>query len=266
MKAAEQLKGQRWEDIVFEYRNKAYGAYLIRQTYSRHVIVSAAITVIVAALILAYPTIAEWIRGQQEAEEVVTKTVKYTDLAPPPPIENKPPPPKLDIPPPVKTIIKYLPPQVTDKEIVEEEEMPTVEEIKNNDVGAENIEGTGEVIFEEPVEEVVDEGPGDQIFTVVEQMPEFEGGLEAMMKFISKNLKYPSAARRMGIEGQVFVQFVVDAEGKISEVKTIKGISAECDKEAERVIKMMPPWKAGKQNGKPVKVRFVLPIRFKLAT
>jgi protein TonB len=87
-----------------------------------------------------------------------------------------------------------------------------------------------------------------------------------MMKFIGKNLKYPSAARRMGIEGQVFVQFVVDAEGKISEVKTIKGISAECDKEAERVIKMMPPWKAGKQNGKPVKVRFVLPIRFKLAT
>lgn len=267
MKAAEQLKGQqRWEDIVFEYRNKAYGAYFIRKSYSRHVVIAAVITVLTCGLILAYPAISEWIKGQQEVEEVVTKTVKYTDLAPPPPIENKPPPPKLDIPPPVKTIIKYLPPQVTDKEIVEEEEMPTVEEIKNNDVGAETIEGTGEVVFEEPVEEVVETGTGDQVFTVVEQMPEFEGGLEAMMKFIGKNLKYPSAARRMGIEGQVFVQFVVDAEGKISEVKTIKGISAECDKEAERVIKMMPPWKAGKQNGKPVKVRFVLPIRFKLAT
>jgi protein TonB len=70
----------------------------------------------------------------------------------------------------------------------------------------------------------------------------------------------------MGIEGQVFVSFVVDSEGKISEVTTIKGISADCDKEAVRVVQMMPPWKAGKQNGKPVKVRFVLPIKFKLGT
>jgi periplasmic protein TonB len=263
----EQLNAQRWEDIVFEHRNKEYGAYFNRKSYSKHVILGLVFTVLGGALLLAAPTIIDWIKGATASEEVVKKTVKYTDLAPPPPITNTPPPPKVEIPPPVKTIIKYLPPQVTDKEIVEEEEMPTIEEIKTNEVGNENIEGTGEVVFEEPVAEVVEEkGNADQIFTVVEQMPEFEGGQEAMMKFIYKNVKYPSAARRMGIEGTVFVGFVVDSEGKINDVKTVKGISAECDKEAERVIKLMPPWKAGKQNGKAVKVRFVLPIKFKLAT
>jgi periplasmic protein TonB len=264
---AEQLKSQQWEDIVFEYRNKEYGAYFNRKNYDKHVILGLVITVLSGAFLLAAPTIIEWIKGQTAVEEAPAKTIKYTDLAPPPPITNTPPPPKLDIPPPVKTIIKYLPPKVTDQEIVEEEEMPTVEEIKQNEVGNEDIVGTGEVVFDEPVEEVVeDKGNADQIFTVVEQMPEFEGGQEAMMKFIYKNVKYPSAARRMGIEGTVFVGFVVDAEGKINDVKTVKGISAECDKEAERVIKLMPPWKAGKQNGKAVKVRFVLPIKFKLAT
>ena len=258
---------QRWEDVVFEHRNKDYGAYLIRRIYSKHVILAVIITILFCGLVLAYPTIVEWIKGQTETEEAPLRTVRYTDLAAPPPIQpNTPPPPKLDIPPPVKTIIKFLPPKVTEKEVIEEEEMPTIEEIKQNETGSENVEGTGEVVFDEPVEEVVDAGKGEeQIFTVVEQMPEYEGGYEAMMRFISKNMKYPATARRMGIEGSVFVSFVVDTEGKISEVQTIKGISADCDKEAVRVIEKMPPWKPGKQNGKPVKVRFVLPIKFKLA-
>jgi protein TonB len=265
---AEQLKPQRWEDIVFEYRNKEYGAYENRRSYSKHVVLAAIITVLSAALVLAYPKIVEWIKGQQEEEAPVLKTVKYTDLAPPPPIQNTPPPPQVNIPPPVKTIIKYLPPQVTDKEVVEEEEMPTIEEVKQNDVGSENIEGTGEVVFDEPVQEVVQETTEDEdkIFMVVEQQAEYPGGLESMAKFLQKNVKYPAAARRMGIEGSVFVSFVVDKEGKISDPQVVKGISAECDKEAIRVVNLMPPWKPGKQNGRAVKSRFVLPIKFKLAS
>lgn len=264
---AEQIKGQRWEDIVFESRNKAYGAYFLRKEYSKHVLLGCIITVSAVLVIFAAPYVAEWIKGQQEAPPVATKTVKYTDLAPPPPISETPPPPRVDIPPPVKTIIKYLPPKVTDKEIVEEEEMPTVQEIKQNDVGAEDIVGTGDVVFDEPVAEVVkEESNADQIFTIVEQMPQPENGMEALYKWISKTIKYPNAARRMGVEGTVFVGFVVNADGQISDVKTVKGISAECDKEAERVIKMMPPWTPGKQNGKAVKVKYVLPVKFKLAS
>jgi protein TonB len=101
---------------------------------------------------------------------------------------------------------------------------------------------------------------------VVEQQAEYPGGLESMAKFLQKNVKYPAAARRMGIEGSVFVSFVVDKEGKISDPQVVKGISAECDKEAIRVVNLMPPWKPGKQNGRAVKSRFVLPIKFKLAS
>src|ERR1041384_3569223 len=146
---AEQLTPQRWEDIVFEYRNKEYGAYENRVKYSKHVLLAAIITLVVAGLALGYPQIVALFESENEEVIPVLKTVKYTDLAPPPPIQNTPPPPQVNIPPPVKTIIKYLPPKVTDKEIPEEEEMPTIEEIKVNEVGSENIEGTGEVIFEE---------------------------------------------------------------------------------------------------------------------
>jgi protein TonB len=89
--------------------------------------------------------------------------------------------------------------------------------------------------------------------------------MEAMMKFIIKNLKYPAQARRMGTEGRVFIGFVVNADGHITDVASIKGISVDCDKEAARVISMMPNWKPGKQNGRAVRVRFVLPVNFKLA-
>lgn len=256
-----------WDDIVFEKRNKAYGAYAIRNVYEKHVIIACTTATILVALLLAYPTISKFLNKPEEEAISESKTIKYTELAAPPPIDqNTPPPPKLDVPPPVKTIIKFLPPKVTEKEIQEEEEMPTMEEIKQNDTGAENIEGTGEVIFDEPVEEVLKtESDEDAIFTVVEQQAEFPGGFEALGKFLSKNMKYPAVARRMGTEGSVFVSFVIDREGNISDLQVIKGLSAECDKEAMRVIGLMPPWKPGKQNGKAVRCRFVLPIKFKLA-
>jgi protein TonB len=164
--------------------------------------------------------------------------------------------------PKLQKVIKFVPPKVVKEEVVEE--IPTIEEIKQNEVAAVEIEGPTEVVFEEPVKEVVVEEDENKIFTVVEQNPEFVGGYEAMMNFIRKNMRYPASARRMGVDGTVYVSFVVDKTGSISEVKTIRGISADCDKEAMRVVSMMPAWKPGKQNGKPVFVRFVLPIKFKL--
>jgi periplasmic protein TonB len=262
---SEMVNSQRWEDIVFENRNKEYGAYLIRKVYSRYVVTAVIVTSLIVIIVLALPTLIKYFGNHEEHSVPVLKTVKYTDLAAPPPIDkNIPPPPKMDIPPPVKTAIKFLPPKITDKEIVEEK-MPTMDEMKKTEVSTETTEGTGEVIFDQPVEEVVKEtGGGDEVFTIVEQMPEYPGGTEAMMKFIGKNVRYPGQARRMGVEGRVFISFVVDAEGKISDVQAIKGIFPDCDKEAVRVIQMMPSWKPGKQRGRPVKVRFVLPVIFQL--
>jgi len=255
---------QLWEDIVFERRNKEYGAYLLRKIYSKHVVRAALIMLFLTIAILVYPSIAAYIREHSSKVEVEAPKLTTVNLDQPPPITpNQPPPPKLDVPPPVKTI-KYVAPKVTKEEVVEEE-MPTQEELKQVEVSNVTVEGPTEVVFEEPVQEVVAEGnDDDKIFTVVEQQPEYPGGMEAMAKFLQKNLRYPSTARRMGVDGKVFVQFVVDREGKISDVQVIKGVSADCDKEAIRVVQSMPAWKPGKQNGKAVKARFVLPIRFKL--
>ena len=255
---------QLWEDIVFESRNKEYGAYLLRRIYSKHVVRAALIMLFLTLAIIAYPYITAYIRAHTAEPIVEAPKLTTVNLDQPPPITpNQPPPPKLDVPPPVKTI-KYVAPKVTKEEVVEEE-MPTQEALKQVEVSTVTQEGTEQVVFEEPVQEVVQAGnDDDMIFTVVEQQPEYPGGMEAMSKFIGKNLKYPSTARRMGVDGKVFVQFVVDKEGKISDVQVIKGVSADCDKEAVRVVQMMPAWKPGKQNGKAVKARFVLPIRFKL--
>lgn len=262
MKASSTAVTQRWEDIVFEHRNKAYGAYLLRTLYTKNVVWGVGITFILLALVFYSPDIIAMFRGEEVVEKAPPRKLVYTELSAPPPIDKpKPPPPQVQIPK-LQKVIKFVPPKVVKEEVVEE--IPTIEEIKQNEVAAVEIEGPTEIVFEEPVEEVIVEEEEDRIFTVVEQQPEFQGGYEAMMNFIKKNMRYPASARRMGVDGTVYVSFVVSKDGSISEVKTLRGISADCDQEAMRVVSMMPPWKPGKQNGKPVFVRFVLPIKFQL--
>ncbi len=251
---------QRWDDIVFEGRNQSYGAYVLRQLYGKHVALAMAATLVIISLMIWGPAIVAALTPEEEVLEAPKKKLVYTELSAPPPIDKpKPPPPQIQLPK-LQKVIKFVPPKVVKEQVVEE--VPTIEEIKQNEVAAVEVEGPTEVVFEEPVEEVVVDD--NQVFTVVEQQPEFAGGYEAMYAFIKKNLKYPASARRMGVDGTVYVQFVVGKDGTISDIKTIRGISADCDREAERVVKMMPPWKAGRQNGKPVRVSFVLPIKFKL--
>lgn len=104
----------------------------------------------------------------------------------------------------------------------------------------------------------------ETVFMVVETMPEFPGGEKEMYKFIIKQLEYPRIAREEGIEGKVFVQFVVNKEGKVTKAKVLRGIGYGCDREALRVVKKMPRWKPGTQQGKRVSVVFTLPFDFKL--
>ena len=252
-----------WEDIVFENRNKDYGAYFIRKIYSRNVILAFVAMLLITALAIAEPTIAEFFRSNEDEGAKKKDLNRVVTLDQPPPImPNTPPPPKVEVPPPTKTL-KYVAPKVTKEEVVEEE-IPTIEEIKKTEVSTESTEGTETVVFEEPVKAVVQQDD-NQIYTVVEQQPEFPGGMEAMMKFIQKNMKYPPQARRMGLEGRVFIGFVVNMDGRITDVNVVKGFAMDCDKEATRVIGMMPAWKPGKQNGRAVRVRYVLPVNFKLA-
>lgn len=164
----------------------------------------------------------------------------------------------IEIPP---TVIPPPPPPVVEPVFVEVPDKEEVEEIKII-IDAEMLddEAIPELIFDE---EIPDE-PVDEIITIAEKMPEPAGGLGSFYKYVGESMDYPKAARRMGIEGRVFVQFVVDKDGSLTEVKTIKGIGGGCDEEAERVLRNAPPWTPGKQRGKPVKVRMVLPITFRL--
>jgi protein TonB len=152
-------------------------------------------------------------------------------------------------------------------------EMPkqtTQLEIVQDDVEVEDIEINAEVEQNEVIEEyvapeVVDEEVVEQeIFKIVEEMPSFPGGEAKLMEYVGKNIKYPQIARETGIQGRVFVNFVVEPDGSVSNVTVLRGIGGGCDEEAMRVVKNMPKWKPGKQRGKAVRVQYMLPVNFRL--
>lgn len=152
-------------------------------------------------------------------------------------------------------------------------EMPkqtTQLEIVEDDVEVDDIEINAEVEQNEVIEEyvapeVVDEEVVEQeIFKIVEEMPSFPGGEGKLMEYVGKNIKYPQIARETGIQGRVFVNFVVEPDGSVSNVTVLRGIGGGCDEEAMRVVKNMPKWKPGKQRGKAVRVQYMLPVNFRL--
>lgn len=144
-------------------------------------------------------------------------------------------------------------------------EVPDEKEIeKDVDLNL-DIEMTEETEVEEMVKEnAPEEEETDKIFNVVEHKPQPKGGMSAFYNYVNKEMEYPNQARRMGIEGKVFVQFVVAKNGELTNVKVVKGLGAGLDKEAKRVVENAPRWEPGKQRGRPVKVRMVLPITFRL--
>lgn len=178
--------------------------------------------------------------GDREAEEVIEEVVLNTSQPPPPP----PPPPQQ---------------QTTVLDIVEDD--VEVEDDLDIDVEADVDTEVDEYIPPAEEEEEVVEA---EIFTVVEDDPMFPGGEEARLKFLADNVKYPQMARESGIQGRVFVTFVVEPSGKITNVKVLRDIGGGCGDEAVRVVKAMPKWKPGKQRGKPVRVQFNMPINFVL--
>jgi len=176
--------------------------------------------------------------GELKLEDIPEEIIPITKQ------EEKPPPP----PPPAPVEIKIV---EDEKEIEDEAKIEETEVTQDTKV---------EVI--EVHEEVVDE---PEIFTIVEEMPEFPGGGEsALLKYLSSNIKYPPLARENNIQGTVYVTFEIDQNGKVKDAKILRGIGGGCDEEALRVVSAMPQWKPGKQRGKPVRVQYNLPVRFTL--
>ena len=153
---------------------------------------------------------------------------------------------------------------------VEVPKQTTQIQVVEDDVEVDDVEINAEVDQNEQIEEYVpveveeEEIQEAEIFTIVEEMPEFPGGMNKLAEYLGKNIKYPQMARESGIQGRVFVQFVVEPDGSVSNVAVMRSLGGGCDEEAIRVVKSMPKWKAGKQRGKPVRVSYILPVNFKL--
>ncbi|MEO1049936.1 MAG: energy transducer TonB [Bacteroidota bacterium] len=165
------------------------------------------------------------------------------------PITVQPPPPP---PPPKKVVIPEFEEVDNDEELEDLDDIIMIDSDPDLDIEIPEFDGP------------TDEPEEPEFFTIVERMPEPDGGMSSFYEYVSKKMKYPSQARRMGIEGRVFVQFFIEEDGSLSEVTAIKGIGAGCDEEAVRVLKNAPKWKPGKQRGRPVKVKMIIPIVFSL--
>lgn len=260
------LQDTQWCDLVFEDRNKAYGAYELRKIYGRNAMLGIILAIVLFSLAVSSPLIIRLISDALPDENLVKVTDVQT-LAEPPPIDEKqPPPPPVEPPPPLKSTIKFTPPVILPDEKVPDEPPPTQEDLKETDASTKTQEGSDEGVDlsllegegKEPVEDV------DQVFLSVEEMPEFPGGDEALFAFIQKNVQYPAIARENAVTGTVFIDFVVNKEGNVTSVKVRRGIGAGCDEEAIRVIKLLPKYKPGRQNGRAQQVQFTVPIKFNL--
>ncbi len=253
-------------ELVFENKNKSYGAYDLRRNYNNRIIRAVLVTSFAALLIVSIPKIMELLGKATEEEVVVPVDITPMDLEAPPPVDETEPPPPPPPPPPMVETIKFTPPVVVDEE-VPDDEIPPPQEVETQ-VSTVTQEGTGgdEIII--PQENtgggVIEDPNANQVFTIVEQMPEFAGG--DVYSYISKNVKYPAMEKENGISGTVWVSFVVDKDGSIRDIKVERGVKGGpgLEKEAVRVISGMPAWKPGKNNGHPVKVSFTVPIKFAL--
>ena len=267
-----------WTDLVFENRNQAYGAYVLRKsTGKRNVIAILAVILLAIAcqIGLTLKNIADEAAAKRQAmqEAVELSALEQKKEAK---VERKEVVRQENVEKvveKVKSSVKFTAPEIKkDNEVRPEDEMKSQDEImssklsvgsfdvKGNDEGGEVLKAK-EVIATEPVKPKEEE---NKVFDVVEQMPSFPGGNAALLNYLGQNIKYPVIAEENGIQGRVIVQFVVGKDGHISDVRVAKSVDPSLDKEAVRVVKGMPRWIPGKQNGQAVTVRYTLPVTFRL--
>ena len=272
------LTSQEWVDMVFEGRNQAYGAYRLRKNAGKRNAYSL-ITIFVAAIaIWACIAVVKIVQNSTKKVAVTAVTELSALNQPKKKAEVKQKQVKIEQPERVvervKSSVKFTPPVIKkDDEVKPEEELKSQEDLNktNTAIGSFDVKGNdeagGEVL---KAKEVIaqPEPPKEEetkIFEVVEQMPSFPGGQAALFEFLSKNIRYPVVAEENGIQGRVICQFVVNKDGSIVDVEVVRsGGDASLDKEAVRVIKSMPKWKPGKQRGKAVRVKYTVPVNFRL--
>lgn len=266
-----------WVDLVFEGRNKAYGAYRLRKSTTKRNILAMVAVVILLVVAFIILTVKNFV-DEQRAKVAMTQVAELTNYDQPKKkaeVKQK----KVVVEPErvverVKSSIKFTAPVIKkDEEVKPDEELKTQDElmstktaigtfdVKGNDDANGEILKAKEVIAEPEPPKHEEE---NKVFDIVEQQPLFPGGPAALMKYLSENTKYPVVAQENGVQGRVTVQFVVEKDGSISDVHVLRGVDPSLDKEAVRVVKSMPRWTPGKQNGITVRVNYRVPVLFRL--
>lgn len=265
-----------WTDLVFEGRNQSYGAYKLRKGTSKRnlwSIVIVALAAVVFFLGLQLLRMAEANRTVENTQEVSLSALeqkkKEAKVEKKEIIKTEPE----KVVEKVKSSVKFTAPVIKkDSEVKEEDEIKLDEVEKSNKaIGTFNVEGNDEVggeVLKAKEEIAAPEPPKheeeNKVFEIVEQMPMFPGGDAALMDYLRSNTHYPTVAAENGVQGRVVVGFVVERDGSITDVKVIRGVDPSLDKEATRVVKSMPKWNPGKQNGSAVRVKFQVPVTFRL--
>ena len=265
-----------WVDLVFEGKNHAYGAYQLRKETGKRNMKALLVMFIIGAAIAAFVAIKGVVENAMKQDVAIEADVELAKLAEKKEakVEKKEQPKleKVEVEK-VKSSVKFVPPVIKkDDEVKPEEELKSQDELNktNTAIGAFDVKGNDEAAGEVlKAKEVIaqPEPPKEEetkVFDVVEQMPSFPGGPSALFEYLSKNIKYPVVAEENGIQGRVIVTFVVERDGSITDVRVVKSVDPSLDKEASRVVKAMPKWIPGKQNGSAVRVKYTVPVTFRL--
>lgn len=271
------LISNEWTDLVFEGRNQSYGAYKLRKGTAKRNVWALIIVGLAAALLylgLQLQKMAEAnkkVENTQAVELAKLNTEKKEAKVEKKEIIKQEPEKVVEQ---VKSSVKFTAPVIKKDSEVKEEDEIKLDEVQKSDkaVGAFTVEGNDEVggavlkakediAAPEPPKHVVEE---TKIFTVVEQMPMYPGGDAALMGYLRDNIHYPTIAAENGVQGRVVVGFVVERDGSITDVKILRGVDPSLDREAMRVVKSMPRWNPGKQNGSAVRVKYQVPVSFRL--
>ena len=269
-----------WLDLVFANRNKSYGAYELRQNSDKRLVQALLITSFLVMALFSYPIIRQWMLPAETFRPAEpTREVTFDLLPKPEPIITPtapPTPPSLPKSRPEKLRTeRFLKPLVVHEPVTDEP--PTIKQLENAVIGSVKTDGQSSALNTNPIE--TSGGNGDGLdasqagasngnapveWGLLEKSPEFPGGMEAFIRYLRKNLQFPEQAREAGVSGKVFVSFVVEKDGRLTDITVIKGIGFGCDEEAARVLKKSPAWTPGIQNAKAVRVLYRLPLFFQL--
>lgn len=276
------LYDSKWVEMVFAGKNKEYGAYQLRKGTSGRNIKALLILVIAAALVggfLAWKVIEQKQAEEQQAYMEAMELAKLQQQAKKEEKKKEPVKPKVEMKkeiPVARETQKFTAPVIKKDELVKEENQ--VKQMDKLDdkvaVGTENKEGVKDRTVEAVRNDIAVAAPppppapkpevATKVFDVVEEMPSFPGGNGALMSYLASNIKYPVVAQENGVQGRVIVSFVVERDGSISDVRVARSVDPSLDREAQRVVKSMPRWKPGKQNGSAVRVKYTVPVVFRL--